>query len=59
MPRAGSYVTVDQLARRCKVHRATIWRWVAKGLVDVQRLEPRTGVRVRLRPRIDNGASRA
>jgi uncharacterized membrane protein len=43
------YVTARELAREHGVSRSTIWRWVARGLVEVSRVGVRTRVRVRLR----------
>jgi predicted site-specific integrase-resolvase len=42
-----AWVKPRELADREGVHRATIWRWVEKGLAEARRLGPRTGVRVR------------
>jgi predicted site-specific integrase-resolvase len=36
-----------EYADREGVDRATVWRWVAKGLLEARRLGPRTDVRVR------------
>jgi excisionase family DNA binding protein len=47
--RPGPDMTVRELAARYGVARSTIWRWVARGLVEVSRISGRTGVRVRLR----------
>lgn len=43
------WLTPRQLAEREGVHRATIWRWVEKGLLETRRLGPKTAVRVRER----------
>jgi hypothetical protein len=47
---------VRELAAQHDVSRATIWRWASKDkqLVEVQRLAPRTGVRVRIHPAYDD-----
>jgi predicted site-specific integrase-resolvase len=37
---------VSELCEREGISRATAWRWVGKGLLDVSRRGPRTGVRV-------------
>lgn len=39
------------LAEREGVHRATVWRWVEKGLLEARRLDAKTGVRVRVAER--------
>jgi predicted site-specific integrase-resolvase len=39
-----------EYADREGVDRATVWRWVAKGLLEARRLGPRTDVRVRAVP---------
>lgn len=36
-----------EICEREGVSRRTAWRWVEKGLLEVSRLGPRTGVRVR------------
>jgi predicted site-specific integrase-resolvase len=36
-----------ELAAREGVSRATVWRWIDKGLLEVARRAPATGVRVR------------
>jgi DNA-binding transcriptional MerR regulator len=41
---------VVEMAARYGVSRATVWRWARRGLVLVERVGPRAGVRVRLRP---------
>lgn len=45
-PSARGY-RIRELAEREKVTTRTAWRWVEKGVLDVSRLGPRTGVRVR------------
>ena len=54
-PRAGHragvpdvLVTVSELAAFYDCSRSTIWRWIARGLVQVERVGPRAGVLVRL-----------
>jgi hypothetical protein len=39
-------LTVKDYAAREGVSRRTVWRWVEKGAVQVDRKAPRTGVRV-------------
>jgi hypothetical protein len=43
------WLKVRELAEREGISTKTLWRWVSAGVVDVSRLGPRTGVRVRLR----------
>lgn len=43
------WLKVSELAARAGVNRTTIWTWADKGLVEIRRLEARTGVRARLR----------
>jgi hypothetical protein len=40
-------VTVTAFAARYGVSRRTVWRWVAAGYLDAERLGPRTAVRVK------------
>lgn len=42
------WLKASELAAREGVHRATIWRWIEKGLVEARRLDKATGVRVRV-----------
>jgi len=42
----SSRMRVSELCEREGISRATAWRWVGKGLLDVSRRAPRTGVRV-------------
>jgi DNA-binding transcriptional regulator YiaG len=39
-------LTVKDYAAREGVSRRTVWRWVEKGAVQIDRKAPRTGVRV-------------
>jgi hypothetical protein len=39
----------SELADKEHVSRATVWAWAAKGIVEVRRHAPRTGVRMRVR----------
>jgi len=45
-PRPRPRMRVSELCEREGISRATAWRWVGKGLLDVSRRGPRTGVRV-------------
>jgi predicted site-specific integrase-resolvase len=38
---------VSEFARLNGVHRNTVWDWIRKGAVEIQRKAPRTAVRVR------------
>jgi transposase len=44
-PSARGY-RIRELAAREQVTTRTAWRWVEKGVLEVSRLGPRTGVRV-------------
>jgi hypothetical protein len=46
MSREAVKLTVKDYAAREGVSRRTVWRWVEKGAVQVDRKAPRTGVRV-------------
>jgi hypothetical protein len=43
------FLTPARLARDLGVNRSTVWRWAQRGLAEVVRNGPRTGVRMRLR----------
>jgi hypothetical protein len=43
-----TWQTPTQLARSLGIRRSTVWRWAARGLVEVRRHAPRTGVRMKL-----------
>jgi hypothetical protein len=46
---SNPWLTVSEYASREGIDRATVWRWIAKGVLEVQRKAPRTGVKVRER----------
>ncbi len=46
-----------ELAEEYGVSRSTVWRWQEKRILDVKRLGPRLGVRVRLKRRYDDRAT--
>jgi transposase-like protein len=47
---AEGWRSVRQLAHELGVSRATIFRWARRNLIDVHRIAPGSGTRVRLRP---------
>ena len=50
-PSERDWLKPRELAARQGVDVRTIWRWVEKGLVEAQRLDARTGVRLRVADR--------
>jgi predicted site-specific integrase-resolvase len=46
---SGGWMRPAHAARVWGINRATVWRWVEKGLVEAKRLDAGTGVRVRLK----------
>jgi hypothetical protein len=43
------WVKPAELAAREGIDRTTVWAWADKGIVEVRRRGPRTGVRMRMR----------
>jgi predicted DNA-binding transcriptional regulator AlpA len=49
VPSSNPWLTVREYAAREGIDRATVWRWIAKGVLEVKRKAPRIGVKVRER----------
>ncbi len=47
------WLAAKEIARREGVTRETVWRWVDKGLIEVRRRGPKTGVRMRFRSALE------
>jgi hypothetical protein len=50
-PGGETWRTVRQFAQAEGVSRSTVWRWISRGLLDVHRVGPGKGLRVRRRAR--------
>jgi hypothetical protein len=44
-----AWMKPTELAAKEHVSRATVWNWATKGIVEVRRHAPKTGVRMRVR----------
>lgn len=49
LPNQNPWLTITEYAAREGIARATVWRWVSKGILEIRRKGKRIGVKVRER----------